>query len=264
MALDLTSLALTVTDNLDGSVNWSCSGAGSGGSVVLFRAPWTVQAGSPLTWVLAASATANGSGVASGSSLSAGGYGFYGWMAARTATLTTADMLSPAIFRPVVDPADPIHLRVLDAVVSVIRALNLSGIGSAADKVFRRWHPEFIPGTDDKDGSGAGLPMVVVGPYPRETPLGYLTNRDDVGYPVLVGFYDAMNENLDLNMSRGLKWRRQVAAALRFQPLAGVPEVVLTDWQPDLISSPEALKQNYLIGAMTMSFRSRETRGLVA
>jgi hypothetical protein len=263
VALDTTSLALTVTDNLDGSVNWSVTGCGAGSSMTLFRAPWNVQAGGRMTWTEAATATANGSGVASGSNLSAGSYGFFQWMAVRQPTSTTADRLSWPVFRPVVDATATVHSRVLDAAVTLIRGLNLSGIGSATNKVFKRWFPKFIPGTDDATGAG-GLPMIVVGPWPKELPMGPMTNRDDVGYPVMVGFFDSTNPNHDANMARNLKWRRQVAALFRQQQLSGVPEVVLCDWQPDSIAAPQWLDNNYMIGYMIFGFRSRETRGLVS
>jgi hypothetical protein len=264
MALDLTSLILSVADDLNGtSATATVTGAGAAGSVSLLRAPWNHQAGGALNWTAVASGTADGSGNLTLPAV-ATTPGFYVWQAVRMATSTTADRLSRGVFRPVIDPADPIHSRVLDAVVTLIRSLNLSGIGSNATKVFRRWLPIYLFGTDDAAGGGAGLPMIQVGPFGRELPMDVLTNRDDVGYPVMVGFFDAVDAKLENNIPRNLKWRRQVAAAFRAQQLAGVPEVVLTVWQPDAIADVAGLHQNYQVGAMTLMFRSRETRGLIA
>lgn len=265
MALDVSTLLLTVRDNLDGTVDWTATGGVAGRTVVLLQAPWNPAAGGRAVWTQLSSGVADGAGTATGAALAAGGYGFYLWGAAQLATSTTADMIAGTIFRPVVDPTDPVHNRVLDAVVTMIRSLNLDGIGSAANKVFKRWHPNWIPGHDDSTAAGGGgLPAVIVGPYPNEIPLGVMTNKDDVGYPAMVAFYDAMNPLFTANMGRDLKWRRQTAALFRSQQLAGVPEVVITDWKPDLIASPEGLKSNYLVGAHTFLFRSRESRGAVA
>lgn len=265
MALDLTSLSLSVVDNLDGTVNWTVTGAGAGANVALLRAPLNHQAGGRMAWTQAATATANGAGTAAGVNLNAGGYGFYIWEAIRQPSSTTCDSLSSAVFRPVVDPADPVHLRILDGFVSGIRTLNLNGIGSATNKVFRRWYPTYLKGTDDDTaGSGGGMPMVQVAPYPKETPLGLLTNRDDVGYPVLVAFFAKADPKLDNDMSRNLKWRRQVGAYFRNQQMAGVPEVVMVEWQPDAIIATDWLRDNYLAGAEVFIVRARETRGLIA
>lgn len=263
MALDLSTMTLAVTDNLDATATAVVSGAGAGASVEVYRAPWNHQAGGQMAWTLAGTATANGAGVATLSTV-ATTPGFYVWAAARMATGSTADRLTAAVFRPVIDSADPIHLRVLDAVVTLIRSLNLSGIGSAANRTFRRWYPAYLKGVDDATGGGGGLPQIQVSPYPREVPAGLLSNRDDVGYPVLVGFFDVAGAKFDNNMSRVLKWRRQVAAAFRGQRLAGVPEIVYAEWQPDLIAAPEGLSQNYIVGAQAFMFKSRESRGLIA
>lgn len=263
MALDTTSLLLAVTDNLDATITASVSGLGAGASCGLLRAPWNHAAGGQMAWTEAGVATANGSGVAAFTAV-ATPVGFYAWAATRRPSSTTVDMLSPAVFRPVIDTAAPVHARTLDAVVGLIRSLNLSGIGSATNKVYRRWFPVYLKGVDDPDGSGGGLPQVQVSPYPREVPKGVMTNKDDVGYPVLVAFFDDAEPTYDNDIPRNLKWRRQVAAALRNQRLAGVPEVVLSEWQPDLIAAPEGLAQNYLVGASAFLFQSREDRGLIA
>lgn len=266
MAIDLSSLTLSVADNLDQTAAVTVTGAGAGGTVEILRAPWTVQAGARLDWTLATVVTADGAG--GGSATVAAAAGFYAWMAVRRASSTTADRISGAVFRPLIDTADPVHVRILDAVVSGLRTLNMSGIGSAADRVFRRWFPAFIPGTAADaavpvDVGGGALPQVQVAPYPKEIPAGLLTATDDVQYPVLVAFFDAAAETMDNDMPRNLKWRRQAAALFRAQRLAGVPECVVTDWQPDLIVSPDGLAQNYLVGAMTLLVRSREGRGLI-
>lgn len=261
MALDLASLILSVNDNLDGTVNWIVSGAGSGANVALLRAPFNKSAGGRMDWTQVATGTANGSGQATGASLTTP-FGFYVWAAIRQPTGTTCDSLSSAVFRPVVDPSSPVHLRILDAFVTGIQALNLTDIGSTAGKVFRRWYPDYLKGTDDV--AGKSLPMVQVAPYPKEMPLGLLTNRDDVGYPIMVAFFANAAPSLDNDMPRNLKWRRQVGAYFRNQQLAGVPEVVKIDWQPDVITAADWLRSNYLAGAEVFVVNSRETRGLVA
>lgn len=270
MALDTTSLILTVSDNLNGTVNWSLSGCGAGQNVALFKAPWNTQAGGRCDWTQMATATANGSGVASGTNLSAGGYGFYLWSAVRQPTSTTADRLSGLVYRPVVDPTAIIHDRILDAFVTAIQSLNLSGIGSG-NGVKKRWFPEYLTGFDSPSsavggtaGTGHGLPMCQVSPYPKELPMGLLNATDDIGYPVLVAFFDKAEPTLDNNIPRGLKWRRQVAAYFRSQQLAGVPEVVLVHSLPDSIVATDWLKGNFIAGAIGFNVQARETRGLVA
>lgn len=261
MPLDTSSLLLTVADNLNATATVSVTGAGAGGSVAVYRAPWTYTAGARMDWSLAATATADGSGNAS-ANVSAP-VGFYAWQAVRLATADTVDRLTGVVFRPLIDVADPVHKRVLDAVVGGIRTLNLDGIGSDPLKVFARWYPSYQIGYDDVSPTGAGLPQIQVAPYPREVPLGSLTGRDDVGYPVMVTFFDKSLPTMDTNLSRDLKWRRQVSALFRYQQLVGVPEIVITQWQPDSIVLPDGLKQNYAVGGVLFQFTSRETRGLV-
>lgn len=268
MAIDLTSLVLTVNDNLDQTAAVTVAGAGAGGEVEVHRAPWTVQAGTRLNWTLATVVTADGAG--NGTATVAAAAGFYAWQAVRRASATTADRIGGAVFRPLIDTADAIHLRILDAVVAGLRTLNMDGIGSDPTRVFRRWFPAFVPSTDETTGdpvpvdiSGGGLPQVQVSPYPKETPVGLLTATDDVHYPVLIGFFDAAAPTMDNDMPRNLKWRRQAAALFRQQRLPGVPESVVVDWEPDVIVSPDGLAQNYLVGAMTLLVRSREGRGLI-
>lgn len=263
MALDLSSLLISVADNLDGlTAAVSVTGAGAGGSVAVLRAAWNHQAGGAMVWSEVATGTADGSGDYTVNVNTTPG--FYIWQAVRMATSTTADRLTRAVFRPVIDPTEAIHSRVLDAVVSLIRSLNLSGIGSTAAKVFKRWAPIYMFGADDVAAGGGGLPMVQVAPYGKELSLDILTTHDDVGYPVIVGFFDKSNETVDYQIPRNLKWRRQVGAAFRAQRLAGVPEITIGLWQPDVVIDVAALQQNYTIGAMALSFRSRETRGLIA
>lgn len=251
---------LGVTDNLNGSANASVGGTG-GKPWTLFRQPWNHTAGGSNPPV--AVTTGTGDGVVT---TAVQAYGFHLWwlgVESGVGSGLLADM-SRVVFRPLVDPTATVHDRVLDAVVSLVRSLNLSGIGATALKVQKRWFPQFVPGTDDATGAGEGLPMIIVSPYPREVPLGLLTNRDDVGYPVILGLFDRTNETMDENITRNLKWRRQIAAAFRAQQLAGVPEVVVCEWQPESIVGPDTLAQQMAVGAMGFMFRSRETRGLVA
>lgn len=263
MALDLTTMTLSVADALDGATaTATVSGAGAGASVALLRAPWNHQAGGGMDWTEAGTGTADGSGNCTVVTTQAPG--FYVWQAVRMATASTADRLTRGVFRPVVDPADPIHKQILDAAVTLIRSLNLDGIGSDASKVFARWFPIYLLDADKATGGGGGLPMCQVAPYGKEMPLDVMSNRDDVGYPVMVGFFDTVEPTLDSNMSRNLKWRRQVAAAFRAQQLAGAPNVVMTTWQPDSIAVVEGLRMNYHVGAVNLMFRSRESRGLIA
>lgn len=258
-------LTLSVADNLNGTVTATVSGdiIGDGADAVrIFAAEWNSQAGSAWEWKEVAAGLFNPvTGIATVGPI-ASDYGFFSWTAVWDRGLTSQGG-SPAVFRPVVDPADPIHNRILDAVVTLIRSLNLAGVGATAAKVFKRWVPRLLPGTDTEAPLAGDLPIVQVGPYPKEVPLGLLTNRDDVGYPVLVAFFDAANQTQDNDMPRNLKWRRQVAAAFRAQQLAGVPEVVLCDWQPDLVVAPDGILKGLLVGAEGFVFRSRESRGLI-
>jgi len=251
---------LTVLDNLNGTAALTVSGTG-GAAWVVCRSAVQVQAGGAGAYAVAASGT--GDGAATG----AGGYGFWNWtLFVEGATAGLLKDVSRVVFRPLIDPADPVHKRILDAFVTGIRALNLSGVGSATNKVYARWFPTYLAGIDGADASPAagGLPQVQVAPYPRETVGGLLTNRDDVIYPVLVAFFAGAEPTLDNDLARNLKWRRQVAARFRNQQMAGVPEVVVVEWQPDSVVSTDWLKDNYLAGAMLFNVRSRETRGLVA
>jgi hypothetical protein len=272
-----TSLTLSAVDNLDATVTLTFGNATPAANVAAYYGRWNTQAGGPMSLSFGGYAAANGSGAGTIGPVSvSGGPGYFVFQAGELGTPAGAvgqfKNLSPYVFRPVVDSALVVHDRILNAVVTMILSLNLDGIGSAVEKVAKRWFPVFLPGTDDaQDDEDSGalytpatIPMIQVAPWPKEKPSTLWTNRDDVGYPVLVGFFDSADPVPANNMPRNLKWRRQVAAMFRNQQLAGVPEVVFTEWEPDLISSLGALQGGYLVGAMGFTFRDRETRGAVS
>ena len=264
MALDISSLQLFVFDNLNATATATVSGASAGASLTLLVAPWTVQAGARLVWSVAATGTADGSGNCTLANV-AQPVGFYAWQVVSMATGTTANQISGAVFRPLIDVTASIHSRILDGVVSALLTLNMVGIGSNPQRIFRRWFGSYLEGTDDDttNNLGVGLPQIQVSPYPKETITGGLTARDDVAYPVLISIFDIVDAPMIGNIPRNLKWRRQISALFRTQRLAGVPEVIWADVQPDLIVSTEGLAQGYLVGAMTVTFTSRENRGLI-
>lgn len=271
------SLAISVVDNLDATATLTFSNATPASNVVAYYGRWNTQAGGPMPLAFGGYSAADGSGNGTIGPIGVtGGPGYYVFQAGQLGPSDGAvgqiKNLSPFVFRPVIDSALVVHDRILNAVVTMILSLNLDGVGSAVEKVAKRWFPVFLPGTDDandNESSGglyvpATLPMIQVSPWPKEKPSTLWTNKDDVGYPVLVGFFDSSTPVPENNMPRNLKWRRQVGALFRNQQLAGVPEVVLTEWEPDLITSLGALSGGYLVGAMGFTFRNRESRGAVA
>lgn len=249
-----TTLTLSVADTNDGSATCTVSGGTAARTCQLLYAPRAAQVG-PRAWAAGGTAVFDGSGNATVAP--APGFGYWNFMAAELAVggLAAAN-LSPAYFRPLVDPdAQSVWDRCVGSVADVVTGLNLSGIASGS--VVSRWVPSV------KRGIAPAPPCVVVAPWGAEPYQDTgVTEDDDVGYPVYVGCFDVLDGESRANFTRDLLWREKISRAIRFQRLAAVPEVYISRITPDPVVNPEWAANNLLCSAVVFTFVSREPRGV--
>ena len=168
--------------------------------------------------------------------------------------------LSSVVYMTATSGTTSVHYRCLTSIQARIQLLELTGVDSDS-VVIRKLNS--TRGTDD--GSGLAFPLVVISPLGAETISQNMgTNkRDDVGYPTLVSFLSADNQDLVTNQERYLKWREDVSRAFREQRLPNVGEVYKSVVQPGPIASPQAFWDAGLYhGSIVIRSLSRETRGI--
>lgn len=240
------SLALTVSDNADGTGGVATLSGTGGAAAGVFYAPFTGQLGSP-AWQSAGGRTGDGTLAV------APGTGYYWWYA------QIASGISNLAYQNLTDGTQAVHRRCLAAVQTQIQALALPGLAPAG-VVLAGWLAHWRQG-----GIDPALPLVevAVGGAAEEQP-GVLTNVDDIAYPVAVHVVDASNRNYGLNLARYLLWRQRIFRAFRHQRLPGVPEVFTCDVTPDHVVDEKQFQDNYFRSSMLLRFRSREPRGFGA
>lgn len=104
--------------------------------------------------------------------------------------------------------ADSVHGKLIDATVSAIEGLNLSGVADA--NVLGQAVAE---GKESATSGVSNYPAIVVSPVNRETipPLGGTNKRDEVTYPVQVAIVDAANRSQSLTqLDTWLKYREDL------------------------------------------------------
>lgn len=239
------ALALSIADNGNGTGGVATvSGADTGTAVTVYASPYAgIQQN--LTWTSAGSRTGNGTVAV------LPGLGQFFWYA--TGTVSAAPALSNVTFQALTDNTQSVHYRCLAAYQARIQGLNLTDMPSSS--IVIRWLPR------KEEGLGDTLPLITLSPVGREGQPGILNNRDDIEYPVLMAIIDKNNRDLVLNIPRNTLWRQQIFRAFRHQRLAGVPEIITTDVQPNYIVDPSLIASNYFYSTILFQPRSREVRG---
>ena len=254
MALNPT-LTLIVADDGDGTATVTVSGGTAGRTAQAYYQARSAQVG-PVSWTSGGTGVFNGSGVATISVAPSGTYGRYTWLAVQLdAGGTYAENFSQSYFRPLVDAvAKSVWERCVLAVKETIDGLTLSGITTA--KAVAEWYPKILREMTPQP------PAILVAPFASEDyPNTGVNDEDDVGYPVIVVIVDAINAQSSTSMNRDLLWREQISRVFRFQRLAGVPEVYISQIAPDVVVNPDAYANNLLVSAVLFRFVSREPRG---
>lgn len=204
------AVALTFTDTADGTGGTATiSGGNAGATNTVYSAPWTGQTAAQ-TWTSRGSRSGNGT-----VSVALTTTGPYLW---RVDSLTSGVTEVATCYSWITNTSvASLHDRILDAVVTRIQGLSLSGVSSA--NIVKRWVPQFVPEITT-------LPAIFVSPIGSEGEVGGLNNRDDIGFPVLVVIIAASNQNNTDYTSRNTLWRERIQSALRHQFLSGVSEVI--------------------------------------
>lgn len=249
-----TAPTLTVADNGNdtGATATIASGSASATNIVYaMSADANLGTGS---WTNSGNRSGNGT---VSLSLAAGRYWAY-----VESTLNSQEVATAPVFFAVTTGADAILKQILDAVRSRIVTLALSGIADASILVRK---VNTFRGIGVQEASPViAFPAIVIAPATSElTPSTAGTNeRDDIGYPVLVGIVDADEQTLTDNHNRNLLWRQQIRQAFINQRLPGVTEVNECKIEPRDITKFSDWVSGKYVSLFVLRFTSRETRGV--
>lgn len=246
----LTEPTLAVADNgNDTGATATITGSDSNATNTVYVQAFDDELGTT-TWTASGSRTGNGT---VSLTLAAGHYFAY-----VLSELADESVASSVVYFVVTTGNSAVHDQCLVAAQARIQALTLAGITSS-NIIIRK-----IPTDRDIGGDGTyDFPAIVISPLGIENqpPSGGTNARDDVGYPVLISFLAADNQDLTTNRERYLKWRETVNRAFRSQRLTGVSEVYICRVQPGPIVSPAAFWKNVYHSSLLVQCISRETRG---
>ena len=174
------------------------------------------------------------------------------------AHVVNGSTVSPVVYFVVTSGAESIYRQITEAIQARLRLLTLDGIVSASI-VIREIRT-------DRDVT---LPGVVIS-YDKTTEnlkAGTLS-MDDVIYAVNVDFFAADNQGHDAQGQEDRKdatytlWLQKAARAFRNQRLPGVVGVWCSGIQAGPAIDRDAWIANKFVGALRLSFTSREGRGL--
>lgn len=241
------AVTLAIADNLDGTGGIATvAGSNVASSNTLLRAPWTGQTGS-LAWTSVGSRTGDGT-IAISATPARYLFRLDSLLAGVTEVVLNYQPLTDAAAKSILD-------RVCDAARDRIRDLNLSGI-SDDSIVSGRWYPRSLVNAVDP------IPQITATPIGAEDFPGGMLATDDIGLPFAVTIIDAQNQGVTTNFTRNLQWRESILSALRYQRLAGVPEVYIVKPEPAAIFSlPIAQQQNLSYSTLVFRAVTRTERG---
>jgi len=238
-----------IVDNGDGTVTATVAGVASGSDTVNIYVASVAGNMTVASFALAATRTGNGT---LHWTQAAGYYFAY-------ATDAWGAPTSPVYFS-CSDGTQTPHWRVLQAVVSRIATLSLSGIPGA--NVYTPKQP-----WDRGNASSFSYPCVLLsyGLNVKET-IVQDGNRDVVsadlhGWPVLCTLIRKSNEN-NVADEAWLHARYQIETAFRNQRLPGVAEIQRCTIEPQAIVVPEMWLKSYDVGGLIIRAWGWESRGL--
>jgi hypothetical protein len=242
---------LTVTDNANSTGTASISGAAAGDVASIYYSQWSGEI-KAYNFTLAGNITGNGS-----LSLSIGtGHFLFQSLNTNAGNVT----LARAYHQNITDGLDPVHVRILDAVINRINNIGFSWLPTS--KVLKRWVPNLLENVD------GAPPVVYVCPVGAEQYNDTLINRDDPGFPTIIALVEAAtltgNQTTGLaTLNRDLDFRIRVSRAFRNQRLSGVPEVYNCRLDPSNIADMNALlTKQRIVSALILRHYTREERGL--
>jgi len=233
------ALTLTITDLADGT-GATATIAGSSGANTVYTQAFDGDLGSG-AWTSGGTRSGDGDVTLS---LAAGHYFAY---------VVNAGVASPVVYLVVTTGASSVVKQILDAVQARLRLIAYSDIDAANIEI-----------REIRTDENMELPCCIVsesqlavGMNPKDGPL----SRDDVVYPIDVAFFAASNRS-HLDIGQHTLWLERAAKAFRNQRLSGVVTVTKCEVTPGIPVDRDAWVSNKFVGALTLKFTSRETRGL--
>jgi hypothetical protein len=236
---DLTGVTATITTSNAGATNTIYRSSVNG----------EVEAG---TWTSSGDRTGDGT-----ISVSLTTRGYYFWYV--KSVLLTESTISNLVYCPVTDGADAVLTRCIDAVVSRLQLLTLSGISSAnIVAVADIYNPGTVP----------DYPCVLVARAPQPHLYGGpLNNLDDITYPIQILNCVSDPRGGQAASSTWDLWQQQQERAFINQRLPGPSEAQLAcDIVPAIMADPQRMPQVYdkLVSGFTLMVATRQVRGLGA
>lgn len=249
------SLSITTSDNQNNS-GMTCTVSGSdAASANNLYVSAVHQGNSPLVWTLAGSRTGDGTvnlPVAAG----------YYFMYCSASLVGGAPALSPPIIGLASSAVLSNQTQVELAIQAKIQTLTLSGLATPpgnlpAGRVYR-----FDTPMSDELLPLVTVPCIIVTPAPApETVEGLLTGKDDLGYAVAVIILDHCPPRQQGLADTYKLWRHQIMAALRFQRLNSVLQVMKVVPEPREVLAWQPPKYDYIFSAVIYRAVVRELRG---
>lgn len=242
--MPLTAPTLAISDNADGTgVRVSLTGGDAAATNTVYRFKFEGVTEAPM-WLLTATQTGNGSSVVA---MTNGVYWFH-----CLSSLAGESVISNLVYRIVTDGEDSVYIRCKDAIVAILKALQLEGIG---EKVFS------VPFPEDRSKS---YPCILVTSQPTPPSIQSATNlRDERGRAVAVLFYDSADRGPNFPEKKIDLWRQTAERPFSGQRLE-VAEVRRTEVEPAMVLDPNEPAYNKVVSAFTVRCYCWEERGMGA
>ncbi len=254
-------LTLTLTDNQDSSGATATIAGSSGGANVVY----VIAADMLFTALWIASGSLVGDGDVTLSLVP--GY-YWAYVASNGSTL------SSIVYFPVSRANDSTYNRIKQAIKAKIQSLDFPALTTPpgalpASQVYEMAYPNL---------NAINVPAVVITEWSLKGPIKEVVHhygssrggiaagtnlRDDIAYPVVVSIIDRCDPTFTAPLPTYRLWRERIFRALRYQRLAGLPEVYTVVPLPGSMADwPKADAYHYFVSELEFEAVSRESRGI--
>jgi hypothetical protein len=158
-------------------------------------------------------------------------------------------------------PLSSVYDSILVAVAGVVNGLGLSFTNAGGQSVTVAAAVLKSPKVEEVDSP---LPVIQVAPAAerQRTEPAATEGLVFVTYPVEVSLSAAGNRDFAKNLDVWLNWREQIRLKFQGTTLAGVPQVIDTNTDPDPAFDRQTVTENFDRSKLTVRFRTIEPRGL--
>lgn len=244
----LTAPTLAVADSANGTGGVATlTGGDAGATNEIFVQAVDLELGTS-TW------TSKGSRTGAGTVTIAANPGIY-WVKC-VSTLGSSSNVSNLVYVVFTTGASAILEQCLTTVKAAIQGFSLAGMSNANVVIQKR------PSDGKKDLPATQFPCILVAPFGRETmdPIGNSgVNKDDVGYPILVGIIAADNQDQDANRNQYFLWRETIRRQFNSQRLTDLCMTVKVE-PLEIVDGEAWFKRNKFVSGLVLRCISRETR----